>query len=71
MAGRPRSPNSQVNWWVASGEWEKKSHTLSASWRLVWGSYFWEWMKSGNFSGSRMKKIGVLLPVRSQLPSSV
>ena len=28
-------------------------------------------MKSGNFSGSRKKKTGVLLPTRSQLPSSV
>ncbi len=51
--------------WVASGEWEKKSHTLSGSWWLVNGSGFWEWMKSGNLSGSRMKKIGVLLPARS------
>ena len=58
----PRSPNSQVNMWVASGEWEKKSQTLSGSWWLVKGSGFWEWMKSGNLSGSRMKKIGVLLP---------
>ena len=28
-AGMPRSPKSQVNMWVASGEWEKKSQTLS------------------------------------------
>lgn len=67
----PRSPNSQVNWCVASGLHEKKSQTLSGSCWLVNGSYFWLWMKSGNLSGSRMKKIGVLLPVRSQLPSSV
>ncbi len=26
-------------------------------------------MKSGNFSGSRMKNTGVLLPTTSQLPS--
>jgi len=44
---------------------------FSGSCSLVDGSYFWEWMKSGNFSGSRMKKIGVSLPARSQLPSSV
>ena len=49
--------------WVASGERQKKSQTLSGSWRLVCGSGFCEWMKSGNLSGSRMKKIGVLLPV--------
>ena len=60
-----------MNWWVASGLWEKKSQTLSGSCWFVKGSYFWLWMKSGNFSGSRMKKIGVLLPARSQLPSSV
>ena len=70
-AGMPRSPKSQVNWWVASGEWEKKSQTLSGSCRLVNGSYFCEWMKSGNLMPSRMKKTGVLFPTRSQLPSSV
>ncbi len=63
--GMPRSPKSQVNWWVASGLREKKSQTLSGSWTFVYGSRFWEWMKSGNLSGSRMKKIGVLLPTRS------
>ena len=31
LAGRPRSPNSQVNWWVSSGESPKKSQTLSGS----------------------------------------
>ncbi len=51
--------------WVASGESEKKSQTLSGSWWLVKGSGFWEWMKSGNLRGSRMKKMGVLLPARS------
>ena len=51
--------------WVTSGECEKKSKTFSGSWVLVNGSGFWEWMKSGNFNGSRMKKIGVLLPARS------
>ena len=61
----PRSPNSQVNWCVASGEWEKKSQMLSGSWRLVKGSYFCEWMKSGNLMPSRMKKTGVLFPTVS------
>ena len=32
---------------------------------------FWEWMKSGNLIGSRMKKIGVLFPTMSKFPSSV
>ena len=35
------------------------------------GSRFWEWMKSANFIGSRTKKIGVLLPTMSKLPSWV
>jgi hypothetical protein len=70
-AGMPRSPKSQVNWCVASGEWEKKSQMLSGSCRFVYGSYFCEWMKSGNLMPSWMKKIGVLFPTRSQLPSSV
>ncbi len=46
---------------VASGECEKKSQTFSGSWRLVNGSAFWEWMKSGNFNGSRMKKTGSVI----------
>jgi hypothetical protein len=54
----PRSPESQVNWCVASGECEKKSQTLSGSGRLVDGSYFCEWMESGNLMPSRMKKAG-------------
>ncbi len=61
----PRSPKSQVIWWVEAGEWAQKSQTLSASWMPVYGSRFCEWMKSGNFSGSLMKKTGVLLPTRS------
>lgn len=63
--GMPRSPISQVTWWVASGEWAQKSQTLSGSCLPVNGSRFCEWMKSGNFSGSLMKKTGVLLPTRS------
>ena len=38
---------------------------------LVFGWRFCVWMKSGNLSGSRTKNTGVLLPTRSQLPSSV
>ena len=34
----------------------------------VRGSRLTAWFRSGNFSGSRRKKTGVLLPTRSQLP---
>ena len=47
------------------------SHCMSISRTLVMGSRFWVWMKLANFSGSRTKKTGVLLPTRSQLPSRV
>ena len=50
---------------------EKKSQTAVGSFKLVAGLRFCVWMKSGNFSGSRMKNTGVLLPTMSQLPSSV
>jgi hypothetical protein len=30
--------------------------------------YAWVWMKEGKSIGSLMKKTGVLLPTRSQLP---
>ncbi|CAM5379249.1 hypothetical protein SGLAM104S_10373 [Streptomyces glaucescens] len=64
-AGMPRSPMSQVTWWVASGACAQKSQTLSGSCLPVNGSRFCEWMKSGNLIGSLMKKTGVLLPTRS------
>jgi hypothetical protein len=32
---------------------------------------FWDRMKCWNFSGSRMKKTGVLFPTTSRLPSVV
>lgn len=35
------------------------------------GRVFTALLRSGNFSGSRKKNTGVLLPTRSQLPSSV
>ena len=35
------------------------------------GSGLAAWTRSGNFIASWMKKIGMLLPTRSQLPSSV
>jgi hypothetical protein len=52
-------------------ERDQKSHIIVGDLRLVWGSRFWVWMKSPNFSGSRMKKTGVLFPTKSQFPSSV
>jgi hypothetical protein len=54
-AGMPRSPNSQVTWWVGSGDRDPKSQTLSASWLPVYGSRFWVWMKLGNLMASFMK----------------
>ena len=39
--------------------------------RFVRGSLLTAWFRSGNLSGSRRKKTGVLLPTRSQFPSSV
>ena len=53
------------------GDWLQKSHIAVGERRLVLGWRFCVWMKSGNFSGSRTKNTGVLLPTRSQLPSSV
>ncbi len=61
----PRSPKSQVTWWVDSGLSPQKSQTLSASCEPVYGSRFWVWMKSGNLMASLMKNTGVLLPTRS------
>ena len=37
----------------------------------VRGSRLMAWLRSGNFSGSRRKNTGVLLPTKSQLPVSV
>ena len=48
-----------------------RTQNMSASFRWVWGSRFWVWMKWGNLEGSRMKKTGVLLNTQSRLPSSV
>ena len=67
----PRSDITIVTWCRASGRLVQKSQLFSALRRLVRGSRFTAWLRSGNFSGSRMKKTGVLLPTRSQLPSSV
>ncbi|MNT01279.1 hypothetical protein D3C72_1357390 [compost metagenome] len=69
--GMPRSLMTMVTWCSASGRPVQKSQLLSALRRPVRGSRLTAWFRSGNFSGSRRKKTGVLLPTRSQLPSSV
>ncbi|MCY1546347.1 hypothetical protein D9M68_823390 [compost metagenome] len=71
LAGMPRSLIRVVIWCSDSGLSDQKSQAAVALRRLDLGSRFCVWMKSGNFNGSRMKKTGVLLPTRSQLPSSV
>ncbi|MNU10664.1 hypothetical protein D3C72_2579530 [compost metagenome] len=60
-----------VTWCRLSGALLQKSNIMVGDFRLVCGSRFWVWMKSGNLMPSLMKNIGVLLPTRSQLPSSV
>ena len=67
----PRSLMVMVIWCSASGSEVQKSQLLRALRRLVRGSRLTAWLRSGNLSGSRRKKTGVLLPTRSQLPSSV
>jgi len=44
---------------------------MSGSFKCVTGFLFWVWMKLGKRIGSLMKKMGVLLPTISQLPSYV
>ena len=65
VRGVPRSVIRNVTWWADSGDSVQKSHCMLWSRRSVSGRRFWEWMKSENLDGSRMKKIGVLLPTRS------
>src|SRR5260370_11699424 len=69
--GMPRSVMTMVTWCSASGRFDQKSQLLSALRMPVLGSRLIAWLRSGNLSGSRRKKTGVLLPTRSQLPSSV
>src|SRR5258705_14010100 len=52
-----------VTWCRLSGDSDQKSHIAVGDRMLVLGCRFWVWMKSGNFSASRTKKTGVLLPV--------
>ncbi len=67
----PRSLITIVIWCSASGSEVQKSQLFFALRRLVRGSRLTAWLRSGNLSGSRMKNTGVLLPTKSQLPSSV
>ena len=60
-----------VTWCNASGNNVQKSQLLVAERILVRGSRFTALFKSGNLRGSRKKNTGVLLPTKSQLPSSV
>ncbi len=65
VRGMPRSLIRKVTWWADSGVSVQKSHWALLSRRPVAGIRFCERMKCGNFIGSLMKKIGVLLPTRS------
>ena len=60
---------------VDSGMSEMKSQKLScadcACGKPRSGSSLTAWTRSGNLIASWMKKTGMLLPTRSQLPSSV
>ncbi len=65
LRGVPRSLIRIVTWWADSGESDQKSHCMLLLRRPLSGIRSCEWMKSGNFIGSRTKKTGVLLPTRS------
>ena len=70
-----RSDIAHISMCVISGISDTKSQNVScavAAWGIAkCGSGLAAWMRSGNFIASWMKKIGMLLPTRSQLPSSV
>ena len=70
-----RSDITHISMWVDSGISETKSQNVScalAACGIPWcGSGFTAWTRSGNFIASWMKNTGMLLPTRSQLPSSV
>src|SRR5690625_7329361 len=69
--GKPRGPIRYVTWCAVSGFCDQKSHCMVLSRSPVSGRRFCERMKCGNFLGSRTKKIGVVFPTRSKLPSEV
>ena len=70
-----RSDIAHMIMWSDSGISETKSQKLSwaeaACGKPRSGSSFTAWIRSGNFIASWMKKTGMLLPTRSQLPASV
>src|SRR5699024_12663527 len=60
-----------VTWCNASGKDDQKSQLLLGSRMFVLGSRFTALFKSEDCNGSRKKNTGVLLPTKSQFPSSV
>ncbi len=70
-----RSDMTHISMCVDSGISETKSQKVSwaeaACGMALCGSGLTAWIRSGNFMASWMKNTGMLLPTRSQLPSSV
>jgi hypothetical protein len=75
LRGIARSLITHISMCVDSGISETKSQNVScalAACGIWWcGSGLTACTRSGNFIASWMKKTGMLLPTRSQLPSSV
>ena len=73
--GIARSDIAHISMWVDSGCSDAKSQKVSCADAACGisrsGSGFTEWIRSGNLMPSWMKKIGMLLPTRSKLPSEV
>ena len=71
--GMARSDIAHISMWVASGISEAQSQNVScavpACGKPRSASIFTAWIRSGNLIASWMKKTGILLPTRSQLPS--
>ena len=70
-----RSDIAHISMCMLSGMSVAKSQNVSwaeaACGKPRSGSIFTEWIRSGNLIASWMKKIGMLFPTRSKLPSSV
>ena len=75
LRGMARSDITHITVWMVSGIRPTKSQNVScadAACGMPWcGSGFTACTRSGNFIASWMKNTGMLLPTRSQLPSSV
>ncbi len=75
LRGRARSDMTHISMWADSGMSDTKSQKVSCAVAACGmpecGSGLAAWIRSGNFIASWMKKTGMLLPTRSQLPSSV